>query len=461
MKPRLAFSMIVRNAARDLPRCLESVRGIVDVMVLADTGSTDDTIAIARAAGAHVVSAPWENDFAKARNLALDALRSHTSADWVLTLDADEMLDSHAADDIAPLLRSDEFAGYTVPIRNYFRNRNTRIWDCAAVENDGRLPASSEFPAFVAHGNVRLFRCDPEIYFVARVHESVGPRILELGRKVRQCGLVIHHFGSAADRETMARKNAFYRELGRQKVLEMPDNAQAHFELGLLEFDNFHDYAAAHARFVRACELNPRLAVAWLFLALTQMHLKSYAEAMAALQKCERLGYAAPLLAETKGDVFYNTGQFREASRCYERALRKSAGNAEIESKLGLSLIRSGRKDRGMLLVQSAPAKQPGLADLYDRLVQAHVFTGNLQDAAQAAEQKLDKCPILTPPDFLRAASIRAKLGQNERAVELTERGLALFPGFPRLQAVLAELQAQQNESVAQPVSPSFAGDTR
>ncbi|HTX16257.1 MAG TPA: glycosyltransferase [Candidatus Baltobacteraceae bacterium] len=461
MKPRLALSMIVRNAARDLPRCLESMRGIVDEMVLADTGSTDDTIVVAQASGAHVVSIRWENDFAKARNLALDALRSHTTADWVLTLDADEMLDSHAAEAIAPLLHASEFAGYTVPIRNYFRSRNTRIWDCAAVENDGRLPASREFPAYVAHGNVRLFRCDPEIYFVARVHESVGPRILELGRKVCQCDLVIHHFGSAADPETMARKNVFYRELGRQKVLEMPQNAQAHFELGLLEFDNFHDYAAACSCFARACGLNPRLSVAWLFLALTHLRLKNYDEALVAAQRCERLGYIAPLLAETKGDIFYNKGQFREASRCYERALRKSAASPVLESKLGLSLVRSGRKDKGVPLLAAAPAKQPELPELYDRLVQAHVFLGSLKDAAETAERKLDKCPILVPADFLRAASIRAKLGENGPAVALAERGLAVFPGFPRLQAVLAELQAQQIESVANHISALPAGDGR
>ena len=161
VKPRLAFSIIVRNAARDLPQCLESVRGVVDEMVVADTGSTDDTIAVARAAGACVVSIPWENDFAKARNRALTELRLHTAADWVLTLDADEMLDSYAAEAIAPLLRSDEYAGYTVPIRNYFRSLNTRIWDCAAVENDGRLPESRQFPAFVAPRQRAAFSLRP------------------------------------------------------------------------------------------------------------------------------------------------------------------------------------------------------------------------------------------------------------------------------------------------------------
>ena len=441
MKPRVAFSMIVRNGARDLPRCLKSIRSVVDAMVVADTGSTDGTIAIARAAGAHVVSIPWQNDFAKARNLALAELRSHTSADWVLTLDADEMLDSYAPDAIAPLVLSNQYAGYTVPIRNYFRSLNTRIWDCAAVENDGRLPESRHFPAFVAHGNVRLFRCDPEIYFVARVHESVGPRILELGRKVRQCDLVIHHFGSAADQETMARKNLFYRDLGREKVREMPRNAQAHFELGLLEFDNFHDYPAASQCFERACEINPRLSLAWLFLGLARLRLKHYDRALAALQKCERLGYTAPLLAETKGDVLYNMGRFRESARSYERALRKSAGSAVMESKLGLSLLRAGHKEKGLCLLRAAPGKQPGLPELHDRLVQAFVWLGELADAADAAERKLENCPVLTPSDFLRPASIRAQLGEIRRAADLAQRGLAVFPQFPRLLAVLDELQ--------------------
>jgi tetratricopeptide (TPR) repeat protein len=440
--------MIVRNAACDLPRCLGSVRGLVDAMVVADTGSTDDTIAIAKAAGAHVVSIPWENDFAKARNLALAELRSRTDAEWVLTLDADEMLDSYAADAITPLLLSGEYAGYTVPIRNYFRSRNTRIWDVAATENDGRLAEAREFPAFVAHGNVRLFRNAPEIYFVARVHESVGPRILELGRKVRQCDLIIHHFGSAAAPETMARKNEFYRQLGRKKVLEMPDNAQAHFELGLLEFDNFHDYAAACRCFVRACELNPRLAVAWLFLGLAQLRLRNYDGALSALQKCDRLGYAASLLPETKGDALYNLARFREASRCYERALRKSPGNATLESKLGLAMLRIGRKDKGMSLLSAAPFRQPEIGELYDRLVQAHVYLENLPEAASAAEKKLDKCPVLVPADFLRCVSIRAQLGEIERAVALTRRGLEIFPQFPRLLAVLSELESPQNDSL-------------
>ena len=82
--------MIVKNEARSLARCLDSVAPWVDKMIVLDTGSTDDTIAIARAHGAEVYERRWTNDFAAARNAAL----AHSDADWNLVLDADEWLTS-------------------------------------------------------------------------------------------------------------------------------------------------------------------------------------------------------------------------------------------------------------------------------------------------------------------------------------------------------------------------------
>ena len=85
---RLSLSMIVRNEAERLERCLGSVAGFVDEMVVVDTGSSDDTVAIAERCGATVRQIPWPGDFAPARNQALQWVRG----DWVLVLDADEQL---------------------------------------------------------------------------------------------------------------------------------------------------------------------------------------------------------------------------------------------------------------------------------------------------------------------------------------------------------------------------------
>ncbi len=84
----LAAAMIVRDCAPDLERCLRSLQGHVDEIVVVDTGSTDDTVEIARAAGAKLGFFEWIDDFAAARNAAMPLITS----DWFLTIDSDEEL---------------------------------------------------------------------------------------------------------------------------------------------------------------------------------------------------------------------------------------------------------------------------------------------------------------------------------------------------------------------------------
>ena len=285
--PTLALSMIVRNAEADLPACLESVRGLVSEILVADTGSTDATPEVARRHGAHVLSIPWEQDFALARNRALAQLR----ADWVLVLDADERLDPAAAR-LLPSLPGAAGERWLprAHSQNYVLSLQERVWDRTARVNDSTLEATRKYPAYVEHENVRLFRRDPDIYFVGRVHETVGCRLLETGKKLGRAGFLIHHFGLVAEAETRARKNRLYRELGRLKVREMPENAQAHFELGLVELDNFHNDAEALQCFERACRLNPRLWVSWFFAGVAHLRLGSYAEALECSKQAESGG---------------------------------------------------------------------------------------------------------------------------------------------------------------------------
>lgn len=88
VRPTIAAALIVRDEARCITRCLESVRPHVDRILVLDTGSTDDTPALAAACGAEVHHIEWPNDFAAARNHALDL----ADADWNLVIDADEWI---------------------------------------------------------------------------------------------------------------------------------------------------------------------------------------------------------------------------------------------------------------------------------------------------------------------------------------------------------------------------------
>ncbi len=87
--PLIVASLIVKDEEKMLPDCLASLEAICDRVEICDTGSSDETIAIAQAAGASVIEQEWTNDFGAARNHVLEQCRDAT---YVLWIDADERL---------------------------------------------------------------------------------------------------------------------------------------------------------------------------------------------------------------------------------------------------------------------------------------------------------------------------------------------------------------------------------
>lgn len=97
--PSISLCMIVKNEEEVLDRCLASVRHIVDEIVVVDTGSTDATIDIARAHGCRIIHEQWCDDFAAARNTSF----AHATSDYILWLDADDIVLPDQAQRIAEL----------------------------------------------------------------------------------------------------------------------------------------------------------------------------------------------------------------------------------------------------------------------------------------------------------------------------------------------------------------------
>ena len=111
----LSVVLITRNEAANLPRTLASVRWAQEIVVL-DSGSTDDTLQIASAAGARVLIEPWKG-FGAQKNAAI----AHAAGDWVLSLDADEEVSPALAAEIQALLAGrPAFAAYRIPRLNHF-----------------------------------------------------------------------------------------------------------------------------------------------------------------------------------------------------------------------------------------------------------------------------------------------------------------------------------------------------
>lgn len=100
-RPSLAVAMIVKNEAENLQECLASVSGWVDEIVVLDSGSSDNTLEIAKTFNAHVfVNAEWPG-FGKQRQLA----QRYVQSDWVLWLDADERVSPALRDEILVVLQ--------------------------------------------------------------------------------------------------------------------------------------------------------------------------------------------------------------------------------------------------------------------------------------------------------------------------------------------------------------------
>lgn len=98
---KISACYIVKNEAKNLAKSIKSLKNQVNEIVVVDTGSTDNTIVVARKLGARVYNFPWQDDFSKARNFAL----SKAKGDWLVLLDADEYFTAKTAGNIRQVIR--------------------------------------------------------------------------------------------------------------------------------------------------------------------------------------------------------------------------------------------------------------------------------------------------------------------------------------------------------------------
>jgi glycosyltransferase involved in cell wall biosynthesis len=127
---KIPVSVIVaaRNEAKNLPRCLQALKDVAEAYVI-DSQSSDDTVEIARAYGAQVVQFHYQGGWPKKRQWAMDTLS--IANDWILLLDADEVLTPELAEEIRSAIQNPEMNGYSIQLRTWFLGRPLRHGDVA------------------------------------------------------------------------------------------------------------------------------------------------------------------------------------------------------------------------------------------------------------------------------------------------------------------------------------------
>ncbi|MGQ8873356.1 glycosyltransferase [Paenibacillus sp. TSA_86.1] len=211
MKHGISLCMIVKDEGEFLARCLGSVSEMVDEIIIVDTGSTDDSAAIARQYHATVIGVEWNGDFSQARNLSLAA----ASYSWILVLDADEMW-------MSMLQTKSEFM-------DGLEAGSAEIWGYW-IKVTSLLGTSGE--ERVTDEVCRLFRNDPRIAFRGRIHEEVASSILALmPQGIHHSEIEVVHYGYLDEVIAAKQKDVRNMRLIRLALQQTPDQPELFYAL--------------------------------------------------------------------------------------------------------------------------------------------------------------------------------------------------------------------------------------
>ncbi|GIW88242.1 MAG: hypothetical protein KatS3mg108_2566 [Isosphaeraceae bacterium] len=316
-RPRVSLTMIVRDEEANLPACLESARGLFDEVVVVDTGSTDRTRELARAARARVFDFPWVDDFAAARNAAL----ARATGDYAFWLDADDRIEPGERPRVERLLAS------------------LRPGDPAAhVVRCACDPGEDGGGGATVVDHVRLFPLLEGVRWDYRVHEQILPALRRLGVPVRWSDATVRHTGYV-DAAVRARKLARDEAILRAELEERPGEPFILFNLGAIAIER-GDWEAAlgHLEASLAASAPADSIVRKLHALIARAH-QGRGDLAAALSACRRGLEADPGDAELwfrRAVAHRGRGEPAEAEACWRRVLTLSRPEVFASVDMGI-----------------------------------------------------------------------------------------------------------------------------
>jgi tetratricopeptide (TPR) repeat protein len=422
--------MIVRDEEANLPACLSSVADLVDEIVIVDTGSTDGTRAVAQSFGARVFDFPWRDDFAAARNEAIE----HARGDWIFWLDADDRLDDENRGKLRAL-----FDRLTLDLA---------VWLLRCVSSS----SGDDAPSTVLEQG-RLFRRDPRVRWEYRVHEQIVPSIQRLGGATHSSDVIVQHVGY---RDGRLRRAKLERDL---RLLDLDLADRPHDPLVLFHLGWTHwllGKAASALPVLQRCRqvAPPELAIVTKLYSLLVRCLRQTGAGDAALLACQE-GLArhrdhAELLFH-QGQLLHERRRFAEAEASLLRMmnLTASAGAAMGEDP-GLRGFKGrcvlaevyrdwGRPADAEAKWQAALAEQPGYLVAWICLGDLYLAQGRWSDAEQLARRLENEHARPVDAILLRARAHMTR-GEFTTARQLAETAVNLSPAALMPREILSHI---------------------
>jgi glycosyltransferase involved in cell wall biosynthesis len=218
---KISGCVIVKNEEENIAQCINNIKNVADEIILVDTGSEDNTVQIAKELGANVYEHQWENDFSKAKNIALE----HATGDWIIFLDADEYFHEDSLHKVRPVIQRAHDNHYTEGIF------------CGIVHID------IETKGIISKEEVlRIFRNNKQFRFINTIHEEIRNKGIPLRCISARDELTIMHTGySASVKVSKAKRNL-------EMLLRNKDDEKSAYYLAttyfsLQDYDNAYKYA--------------------------------------------------------------------------------------------------------------------------------------------------------------------------------------------------------------------------
>jgi tetratricopeptide (TPR) repeat protein len=369
---QLSLCMIVRDEAQDLPRCFQSVQGVVDEAIVVDTGSTDETIAIAQEHGATVHELAWQHDFAAARNHALQ----FAQGEWILVLDADEVLLSGCIAELKAAIQDPDMIAITLLRQELGAQQTPYSLVSRLFRRHPQLQFERSYHESIDDSAMALMAQEPHwkvgtLPMAAIAHEGYRPDAIASRRKAERAAQIMGQYlaNNPTDAYICSKLGALYITQGRREeglaILEQglrqnPNDAttiyELHFHLGLT-YGGAGQLNLARQHYETALSVGlPDVLKLATFINLAALYTDQGAlpQAEALLQKVTVIQPDWAIAYYNLGLVYKTVGQFTKAISAYQEAIRLQPHYPEAHQNLGVVYLKLGQVPEGLAAFQEA-----------------------------------------------------------------------------------------------------------
>src|SRR3989344_4970342 len=396
-RPTISLCMIVKNEETTLAQCLESVRGLVDEIVIGDTGSKDSTKKIAAKFTTNLHDISWNNSFADARNEVL----KKATGDWVLILDADEVLSSSDHRKMREAVNRWDVTGFQLLTRNYSNNSLVMGW-MPTLEKELSRNAAGWYPSL----KVRLFQRKENIMFIGEMHEIVDEVIHSQNGKTEFLNAFVYHYGTLHDKS--ADENADALKRTDEKIKQNPNDAKAYFELGV-QLKDAQQFEQAEQAFQRSIDIQEKSVMQRLNLAVVQQKQNKMDAAIK--------NYEAVLKKYNSADAYFGLGfcwfrknSMKKAANFFAQAIQLNPYFVDAYVNLGAILEKVSKFDAAEQLLKKAISLHPQLA-------RAHYNLGVVYEKTEETKKAIECYRKAITLNYQRKAELLKRIEHIETMI--------------------------------------------